>query len=140
MRQMRTKMIAVVLALTLAGTGCASASGPRVTTGPQPGSVEVAAMAEYAQKLQVGSKVRLDRADGTTLRGTLMKATATSVVVQKNTRIAEPIVEVPMAQVVRLTPEGGNGASTAKAVGIGIASGVGAFFAILAIAFAASGD
>jgi hypothetical protein len=133
-------IVAVVMALTMATTGCASAAGPRVATGPQPGSVEVAAMAEYAQKLQIGGKVRVDRTDGSTLRGTLMKATATSVVVQKNTRIAEPFVEVPIAQVVRLTPENSGGTSAAKAVAIGIASGVGAFFAILAIAFAASGD
>jgi hypothetical protein len=39
-----------------------------------------------------------------------------------------------------VTIENGGGASTAKAVAIGIASGVGAFFAVLAIAFAASGD
>jgi hypothetical protein len=132
-------IVAVVMALTMATTGCASAAGPRVAAGPQPGSVEVAAMAEYVQKLPVGSKVRVDRTDGSTLRGTLMKATAASVIVQKSTRIPEPFVEVPIAQVARVNVETGNGTSTAKAIGIGIAAGLGAFFVILGI-LAASVD
>jgi hypothetical protein len=134
------KLIAMVTCAAMLTTGCASAAGPRVTTGPQPGVVETAAMAEYVQKLQIGSRVRVERTDGSSLRGTLMKATPTAVVVQKNTRIPEPFVEVPIAQVARVTLDGGGGTSAAKAAAIGIASGVGAFFAILAIAFAASGD
>jgi len=137
----RLLSILICISLILPGAGCASTGGTRInTSGPQATAASTATMSEYIQRLPIGSKVRLDRTDGSTLRGTLLKATDASVVVQKNTRIAEPFVEVPMAQVVRLTPESGNGTSTAKAVGIGIASGVGAFFAILAIAFAASGD
>jgi hypothetical protein len=92
------------------------------------------------QRLPAGSRVRVERVDGSTLHGTLMKAAADAIVVQKNTRVPEAPVEVPMDQIARVTIENGGGASTGKAVAIGIASGVGAFFAILAIAFAASGD
>ncbi len=46
----------------------------------------------------------------------------------------------PLGQLARVTVDSGGGASTGKAIAIGIASGVGAFFAILGIAFAASGD
>jgi hypothetical protein len=104
-----------------------------------PSVVNTSSMADYVQRLPVGSRVRVERTDGTSLRGTLMKSTADAIVVQKNTRIPEPPIEIPVAQLARVTIDGGS-ASTAKAVGIGIASGVGAFFAILAIAFAASGD
>jgi len=84
------------------------------------------------QRLPAGSTVRVERTDGTSVRGTLMKATGGVVVVQKNTRIPEPPVEVPMAQVARVTLNG-NGMGTGKAIGIGIASGAGAFLAILGI-------
>jgi len=138
---MMRRLLAVMVSAAMVTTGCASAGGPRMsTTMVQPGVVSTAAMAEYVGKLPVGSKVRVERTDGAVLRGTLMKATADTIVVQKNTRVAESPVDVPLAQVARVTLEGGGGSSTAKAVAIGIVSGVGAFFAILAIAFAASGD
>lgn len=89
-------------------------------------------MADYVQRLPAGSKVRVERADGTSLRGTLMNATSDLIVVQKDTRIPEPPVEVPIAQVSRVTLTGG-GMSTGKAVAIGIASGGGVFLAILGI-------
>jgi hypothetical protein len=133
------KTMATVLMLAMMTTGCASAAGPRMAMAQPPSVVNTSSMADYVQRLPVGSRVRVERTDGTSLRGTLMKSTADAIVVQKNTRIPEPPIEIPVAQLARVTIDGGS-ASTAKAVGIGIASGVGAFFAILAIAFAASGD
>jgi len=106
----------------------------------QPGVVNTAAMAEYVQKIPAGSRVRVERVDGSSFRATLMKAGEHSIMVQKNTRVPEPPIDIPMAQIARVTVDNGGGSSTGKAVAIGIASGVGAFFAILAIAFAASGD
>ncbi len=132
------RLLAVLtsVSLIISTTGCASASGTRVAVAPQAGAADKSTMADYVQRLQVGSKVRVERTDGTSLRGTLMKASAESIVVQKNTRVPEPPLEVPVAQIARVTLEG-NGASTGKAIGIGIASGVGTFFAILAILAAA---
>jgi hypothetical protein len=57
-----------------------------------------------------------------------MKASDTVIVVQRNTRIPEPPVEISIDQVTRVTIESGGG--TGKAVGIGVAVGVGAFFAV----------
>jgi hypothetical protein len=111
-----------------------------MATPPAPSPVDTTSMADYVGRLQAGSKVRVERTDGATLHGTLMKAAPDAIVVQKNTRIPEAPVQIPLAQIARVTVENGSGTSTAKAVAIGIASGVGAFFAILAIAFAASGD
>lgn len=131
------KIVATILTLALLTTGCASASGPRVVaTGPQDNH----AMADYVQRLPAGSKVRVERTDGQTIRGTLMKATPDAIVVQKNTRVPEPPVEVALGSVARVTLETGGGMSTGKAIGIGIASGVGAFFAILAILAATFND
>jgi hypothetical protein len=121
-------------------SGCASAGRTVVATGPQPGVVDTAAMADYVQRIPAGSKVKVERTDVTSLRGTLMKASGEGIVVQKNTRIPEAPVEIPIARIARVTTEGGGGMSTGKAIGIGIASGVGAFFAILAILAASFND
>ncbi len=134
MRQLLAVLTCV--SLIISTTGCASASDTRVAMAPQAGAANKSTMADYVQRLQVGSKVRVERTDGTSLRGTLMRASAESIVVQKNTRVPEPPLEVPVAQIARLTLEGG-GMSTGKAVGIGVAAGVGAFFAIIAIIAAA---
>lgn len=133
------RMLALVLCGTVVMSGCAS-SGPRYVAagpGPQTPVTDQRVMAEYVQQLPAGSRVRVERRQGGTLKGTLMKATAESIVMQKNTRVPEPPIEIAMGDVTRVTVEGG-GSSTAKAVGIGIAAGVGgvfAFFAILAAAF-----
>ena len=134
------RLLAIILCAAVFTTGCASAGGTRIAAGPQPGAVDTAAMSDYVQRLPAGSKVRVERTDGTSLRGTLMKATAAAIVVQKNTRVPEPPVEVPVAQIARVTFDNGGGMSTAKAVAIGITSGVGAFLAILGILAATISD
>jgi len=128
------QLLAILTSITLItpSAGCASAGATRTSMQPQPNVVDATAMADYVQRLPAGSTVRVERTDGTSVRGTLMRATGAVVVVQKNTRIPEPPVEVPMAQVARVTLNG-NGMGTGKAIGIGIASGAGAFLAILGI-------
>jgi hypothetical protein len=108
--------------------------------GPQPGVVDRSAMADYVQRLPAGSKVRVERTDGQTIRGTLMKASPDAIVVQKNTRVPEPPIEVPIGSLARVSLETDGHASTARSIGIGIASGVGAFFAILGIIAATWSD
>src|SRR5262245_10473794 len=136
------RVLAIVLSAAMVTTGCASA-GPRMTVrsyaAQAPSVVNTASMADYVQRLPVGSRVRVDRSDGSSMRGTLMKASAGAILVQKNTRIPEPPVEVPLAEVLRVTLENGH-TSTGKAVAIGIASGVGAFLGILAILAATLDD
>ena len=133
--------ILICLTLTIPTGACASAGRtPATATALQPSVVERTTMGEYVQKLPMGSKVRVERTDGTTLRGTLMQAGEESIVVQKNTRIPEPPISIPIGELARVTTENGNGIGAGKAAAIGIASGVGAFFAVLAIAFAAGGD
>ena len=128
----RLLSILICCSLVIPGAGCASAGGPRLQAAPQ-SAAATATIAEFVQRLAPGSRVRVDLTDGTSLNGTLMKASADAVVVQKRTRVAEPPIEIPMAQVARVTVDNGSGTSTAKAVAIGITVGVASFFTILAI-------
>jgi len=139
-------MLAIVLCVSLGTSACASAGGPRYVTAPAPAAsqsgspvVDPAVMSEFVQPIPAGSRVKVERAKGDTIRGTILKTTPDSLVVQRNTRVPETPVEVPYSTIARVTLEDGRGSSVAKAVGIGVASGVGSFFAILAI-FAASWD
>jgi hypothetical protein len=86
-------------------------------------------MADYAQRIPAGSKVRVERSTGAALRGTLMKADGAAITLQRNTRIPEPPVEIPIANITRLTVE--QGSSVGKNIAIGVASGVGATFGVL---------
>jgi hypothetical protein len=134
------RLMAAMMSAVMLTTGCASAGRTAVAATPQAPVVDSSTMADYVQRLPPGSKVHVERRDGSSTHGTLMKASAASIVVQKNTRIPETPVEVPLGEVSRVTLENGGGTSAGKAAAIGIASGVGTFFAILALAFAASGD
>lgn len=132
------KFIAVLACSSLITTACASAGRTPVTaTTLQPSVVDRTTMTDYVQRLPMGSRVRVERTDGSTLRGTLMQSSSEAIVVQKSTRIPEAPVSIAITELARVTTENGNGIGAGKAVAIGIASGVGAFFAILAIAFAA---
>jgi hypothetical protein len=62
------------------------------------------------------------------LKGTLLKATDDAIVIQRNTRIPEAPVNVPLDQITRVTIE--NGGGSGRSVAIGVAVGVGAFFGI----------
>jgi hypothetical protein len=135
---MLEKVVAVVLCAALGGTGCASASGTRIAQAPQPSIQDKAVLAEYVQRLAAGAKVRVERTDGTSLRGTLMKATPQSIVVQKNTRVPEVPLEIPLDQLTRVTID--SGSSMGKTVGIAVGVGVAATFGIFAIIAALIGD
>ena len=135
---MLKKLVAVVLCAALAGTGCASASGARIAQAPQPSVQDKAVLADYVQRLAAGSKVRVERTDGTSLRGTLMKATPQSIIVQRNTRVPEAPLEIPLDRLARVTLDGGS--SMGKTVGIAVGVGVAATFGIFAIIAALIGD
>jgi hypothetical protein len=122
--------LAVVLCCALVGSGCASASGARVAQATQPSVQANTLLADYVQRIPLGSKVRVERTNGGTLRGTLMKSSPDVVIVQKNTRVPEPPIEVPLSQVTRVTLDTG-GSSVGKTVAISIGAGVGATLGVL---------
>ena len=136
------KTVAAFVCAALVTTGCASAAGPRLAQTQAPAAPSVqdrAVLAEYVQRLPAGSRVRVEQTNGHSLRGTLMKATPDAIVVQKNTRVPEPPVEVALSQVTRVTLDS-TSTSVGKHIAIGVGSGVAATFGVLLILAALWGD
>ena len=134
------KTVAAFVCTALMTTGCASASGPRLAQAPSAPIVhDRAVLADYVQRLPPGSKVRVERTNGNSVRGTLMKATPDSIVVQKNTRVPEAPLEVPLSDVTRVTLDQVS-SSLSKHIAIGVGSGVAATFGVLLILAAIWGD
>lgn len=130
--------VALVVCASLAAGGCASRGATRVQSVPAAGANDRAAMSEYVQKLPAGSKVRVERIAGDTVKGTLMTASDTSVVLQRNTRIPEAPVDIPLDQIARVTIDSGSGMG--KAVAIGAAVGAAATFGVLLLLAALMSD
>jgi len=134
----RRQITAMILCVALAVTGCASASGSQVAQNSA-APIDRTLLAEYAQRIPSGSKIRVERTTGGTLHGTLLKTGADQVTLQRNTRIPEPPVEIPFGTITRITLEGG-GNSTGKTVAIAVGTGVGATFGVLLLLAAIWGD
>jgi hypothetical protein len=136
------RTIALMLCATLAAAGCATSRATVIApayAGPQ-SSVTRSVLVEYAQKLPPGTLVRVNRAQGHTVRGTLMKATDQSLFLQPKARLAEPAIEIPFDDIVGVTPEQRNGNSVGRAIGAGAAAGAAAALSIILIIIAAAGD
>ena len=116
--------IAVLVAATFLTQGCAATM--RNAQPDQRRTVDPAVLADYLQRLPPGTAVKVERTSGRSLRGTLMKATADAIVVQPRTRLPEPPIEIPLAEVLTVTPESGNGGSLGRAIAAGVAAGAGA--------------
>ena len=125
---MLRRTIALALCAALAATGCASASGPRIAQ-DSAAPVDRAVLADYVQRIPAGSRIRVERTTGGTVRGTLLKSGPDSLTMQRNTRVPETPIEVPFNTITRVTLE--TGSSTGRTVGIAIATGVGATFGVL---------
>jgi hypothetical protein len=62
-------------------------------------------MADYLQRLPAYCEVKIQRADGRVIRGTLMKVETDVILVQKDSRVKEPPISVPIPEIVRVTIE-----------------------------------
>lgn len=137
----RTIVLAVCTAV--AAPGCASArwsSSISAMPAARQQAIDPVVLSEYIQKLPLGTTIRVDRVEGKSLRGTLIKVSDRSLIVQPRTRIPEPAAEIPLSEILRVTPEQSNGGNIAKAIGIGAAAGAGAALAVFFIIIAAYGD
>lgn len=130
MSTMSQRTTALLVCLTLAASGCATTGARGVTLVP---NADRAVIAEFVRGLPVGSAIHVQRTDGRSVRGTLMKATDQSLVIQPRTRIPEAPLEIPLADVLSVTPEKRGGTSLGKAIAIGAAVGAGATLAVLMI-------
>ena len=93
----------------------------------------------FAERVDVGTELNVRLNDGHRFRATLVAVRSDAMLVQPKTRVPVPIQAVPYEQIVRVERTK-PGIGTLKAVAIGAATGVGAFFGVLAILFAAVGD
>jgi hypothetical protein len=123
--------IALVMGANL--VACASAGGPPPQTGP---IGDPAIMAGYIQRLPIGSRVKVERSTGSVLKGTLMHADASALVLQKTTETPEPPVTIPLADVTRVTVD--TGSSTALKIWAGVGIALTTLYVLSAIFIAAS--
>ena len=93
----------------------------------------------FAERVAVGSELDVRLSDGRRFRATLIGVNDDAILLQPRTRVPVPVQAVPYEEILRLErTKGGIGAG--KAVAIGVATGVGAFFGTLALMLAAVGD
>lgn len=93
----------------------------------------------FAEKVEVGTELTVRLNDGRHFRATLVGTRDTAMLVQPKTRIPVPIQAVPYEEVTRIERTR-PGIGAGKAVAIGVATGVGAFFGILALLLGVAGD
>ena len=84
--------------------------------------------------IRVGSRIRVDLADGRRVRGTLMHADAVSAIINPRVRVPEPPITVPMADVRGFEIE--KSAGVGKAIAIGAAAGAAAALGVIWLIFA----
>jgi hypothetical protein len=89
----------------------------------------------FAEKLDVGTRIRLRLHDGRRVSATLVQAGADTLLVQPRTRVPVPVQPVPYDAIASIEREHG-GVSGAKAAAVGVASGAATFAAIFLILLA----
>jgi hypothetical protein len=93
----------------------------------------------FVERVDVGTELNVRLDDGRRFRATLVAVRSDAMLVQPKTRVPVPIQAVPYEQIVRVERTK-PGVGAAKAVAIGVATGVGTFFGILALLYGAVGD
>jgi hypothetical protein len=127
---MMKRALVLVLCAAMAQSGCAAAARSATAAPPvvRPAQTNTAAIASFVQKLPAGTRVKVERFSGGPVKGTLLQATDAAIVLQRNTRVPESPVEIPLADVSRVTIDTpsnvGRSLAIAGAVGAGAALGI----------------
>jgi hypothetical protein len=93
----------------------------------------------FAERLDIGTELTVRLNDGRSFRATLVGVRTDAMLLQPKTRIPVAIQSVPYDEIVRLE-RAKPGTGVGKAVAIGVATGVGTFFGILALLYGVVGD
>ena len=93
----------------------------------------------FAERVDVGTELNVRLSNGQRFRATLIGVQPDAVLLQPKTRVPVPVQAIPYDGILRLERTR-HGIGAGKAVAIGVATGVGAFFATLGILLAAAGD
>jgi hypothetical protein len=109
---------------------------PAVARAQQPlaAEVEAAAFKQLAAGIPPGSRIKLQTRGGRRLTANLMAAGDDAIIVKRESRVPEAALTVLYAELTRLQLEERSGFSMGKALGIGLAAGVGAILTLFAIA------
>jgi hypothetical protein len=95
---------------------------------------EIAAYKQLAAGIPLGSRVRVQTREGRRMTATLLSITDEAIVIKRESRVPEPAVSVPFTALTRFHLQEKSGFSMGKALGIGLAAGVGAILTLFAIA------
>lgn len=90
----------------------------------------------FAQKIDVGTRLKLRLDDGQRVSATLIEANPDGLLVQPRTRVPVAVQRIAYERIASLERDEGRGIGAGKAVAIGVASGVGAFLGTLLILIA----
>ena len=90
----------------------------------------------FAQNVGIGSEVNVRLHDGTRFRATLVGVQDDALLVQPKTRVTVPVQAIRYADIASLERRKA-GVGAGKAAAIGVATGVGSFFAMFLILIAA---
>ena len=124
---MRAIVLCVMVALSI-GPADLWASQKVVTT-----DVEAKALRDMASAIPLGARVKAQTSSGARISGTLMSVTTDALIIKKKTRLPEPAVTVPFAELSRLElQQQGGGMTIAKMLGVGLAAGAGAILTLFA--------
>lgn len=99
-----------------------------------PADAESAAFRQLAEGIPLGTRVIVRTRDGRRLNATLMAVEPGRIIVQRNGRVPEPALGIAFDDVARLERAPTGSFSMGKAIGIGLAAGVGAILTMFAIA------
>jgi hypothetical protein len=132
------RAIALLLCAALM-SGCATVGGPRFVVARQStlSQPDPKLLADFVKQLPAGSRLKVDLTTGQHVKGTLMKASDTAIVIQPRTRVPEPPIEIALDRIVSVQLDPGN--SIAKTFGIALAAGALGTLAVFAILLAAYG-
>jgi hypothetical protein len=147
-----SRSIATILIITLTSTMTTArlavaqdaAGADSASLAEQAAAANQAATADilrsYVSKLPIGSIVKVKLKEGKGVKGTLMVIEPDAIVVKPKTRIARPERRLPLSEIEFVELQERNGASTVKAVAVGLATGAGAFLGLMLLAVAIIDD
>ena len=94
----------------------------------------------FVENVPVGSELDVRLRSGQRFRATLVRTTTDTLMVLPKTRVPVPVQPVRYEEIASLERHQHNGMSGGKAAAIGVASGVGGFFAALLVLLALVSD
>jgi hypothetical protein len=135
------RLLAMLMCVVLAAPACVASQGPRLQAAPTvPNRAEDArVLAEFVNRMQIGSHVKATVTGNKTIRGTLVKRTDQALTLQPRTRVPEPLVEIRYEDLLAIEQEAKSG-TPLKSIAVGVAVGVGAAVGTLFILAALLAD